>query len=370
MSFRWGVCDILKEGEIYISEELWGELRSFPEETTCLLKEAILCHDVPLPSPSISWQEASEDFCRLKKDETRIQEGTWLSKYLYKYPLQNAWIRGNNKGLKSSDYFHRGSRMSCDGRGYPSPVRTWSNGKFLEGVLKALWTMNYQYVDRSILMRAIEVRKYVASQFKPSIAKAIYELFTARRVLDFSAGWGDRLAGALASSCVEEYAGVDPHLELHSGYQKQVQAFGRPSLTARFFPVPAEEMVLPEEHFDLVFTSPPYFDKERYSHRDTQSWVRYRKLGEWLEKFLFPACERAWRSLRRGGVMAINISDIRSTKRIPGSKVREVGRICDPMNDFLATLPGAHCEGAIGLAMSGRPRGEPRCEPIWTWRKT
>ena len=33
-----------------------------------------------------------------------------------------------------------------------------------------------------------------------------------------------------------------------------------------------------ENYFDVVFTSPPYFSVERYSHDDTQSWVRYKNI--------------------------------------------------------------------------------------------
>ena len=41
-----------------------------------------------------------------------------------------------------------------------------------------------------------------------------------------------------------------------------------------------------ENYFDVVFTSPPYFSVERYSHDDTQSWVRYKNIDVWNEYFL------------------------------------------------------------------------------------
>ena len=45
------------------------------------------------------------------------------------------------------------------------------------------------------LREALSMRSYIASQFKPESAKVIYDTFQAKRVLDFSAGWGDRLVG-------------------------------------------------------------------------------------------------------------------------------------------------------------------------------
>ena len=35
-----------------------------------------------------------------------------------------------------------------------------------------------------------------------------------------------------------------------------------------------------------MFTSPPYFNVERYSYDDTQSWVRYKTINDWNKDFL------------------------------------------------------------------------------------
>ena len=40
-----------------------------------------------------------------------------------------------------------------------------------------------------------------------------------------------------------------------------------------------------QDYFDLVFTSPPYFNVERYGDDDTQSWVRYKSIDGWNEYF-------------------------------------------------------------------------------------
>ena len=38
---------------------------------------------------------------------------------------------------------------------------------------------------------------YIATQFKPIVAKTIYDMTDAKTVLDTSMGWGDRLTGFL-----------------------------------------------------------------------------------------------------------------------------------------------------------------------------
>jgi len=54
------------------------------------------------------------------------------------------------------------------------------------------------------------------SQFKIGNAKAIIDMFSAKRVLDFCSGWGDRLAGFYTSNA-EEYIGIDANVKLQDG---------------------------------------------------------------------------------------------------------------------------------------------------------
>ena len=133
------------------------------------------------------------------------------------------------------------------------------------------------------------LRKYICSQFKPNAAKALYDYFDVKNVLDFSAGWGDRLAGFYASLNTELYVGLDPRVENHPIYHKQAQYYDK-LLTmfenqkkVFFHDSPAEDFDYSEynDTFDIVFTSPPYFNVERYSYDDTQSWVRYKTIGDW-----------------------------------------------------------------------------------------
>jgi hypothetical protein len=61
-------------------------------------------------------------------------------------------------------------------------------------------------------------------------------------------------------------------------------------------------------HYDLVFTSPPYYKIEKY-HGDNQSFRKYKACDEWLEGFLFPMISHAWNSVEHGGHVLMNISD-------------------------------------------------------------
>ena len=215
------------------------------------------------------------------------------------------------------------------------------------------------------------MRKYVASQFRPSAAKCIYQHFNSENVLDFSSGWGDRLNGFLSCSTTKSYFGLDPNSRLFVGFHNQLADYHRVYDLEKKIILKmecAEDADIPNYTFDTVFTSPPYFNIERYNQDDTQSWKRYKKLNNWLDGFLFPVLEKSWNGLHSNGNMIINISDVYSN--------HTVNKICDPMNDFISKLSGASYQGTIGLRMAKRPNSKAVksdgifVEPMWVWKKS
>jgi hypothetical protein len=207
--------------------------------------------------------------------------------------------------------------------------------------------MRYEEITSATLRQAIALRNYTASQFRPSAAKAIYQLLESRDVLDFSMGWGDRLAAFCATPDARLYVGCDPNGNLFDGYAGQVEMYGT-GKTICAINEAAEDADFGEDEFDTVFTSPPYFMTERYTRDENQSWVRYKTIEGWLEGFLFNALTNAWRALKLDGRLAINVADVYAN--------HQVNRICDPTNDFISRLPRAKFVGCLGLRMMKRPR--------------
>ena len=62
-----------------------------------------------------------------------------------------------------------------------------------------------------------------------------------------------------------------------------------------------------ENYFDTIFTSPPYFNVEKYSDEDTQSYVRYKNIDSWNEDFLHKAIGKMIPTLKKGWDLAIVI---------------------------------------------------------------
>ena len=180
-------------------------------------------------------------------------------------------------------------------------------------------------------------RKYnykLATTFMPMYAKSIYEYFGATKILDPCAGWGDRMVGALASTCVKRYVGFDPNKRLAQGYKKMQADFGyhletedsakshcRFSSNYEIYSLPFEsgECFLKEEKFEFAFKSPPFFDYEEYSDENPT-------YQNWYTEFYEPLFKLTENHLIDGGLFAIHIDDT-SAGNIRGFLLNRVGQI-------------------------------------------
>lgn len=369
--------DIIKNGKIDIDENTWLALNQkyTKEEIKNIIHDTIEDNNLDIPLREITFEDAQNDFIKLQEhdDNSLISETEWFTRYDYKYTNtyndEYKIIRANNVGNKTADYYHQYNRWLCDSINSPSPYRSWHIRKFRDGMLNALWSLKHTKVNDATFRTAISLRKYMASQFRCSAAKSIYNFFEAKSTLDLSSGWGDRLMGFAASNC-QKYIGFDPNNNLQDGYKNQILDYCSEK-EAKVICSGSEYLndhLTEDDMFDLIFTSPPYFNIEKYTKDDTQSYKRYNKIGIWLSEFLFKTLSQAWEHLEDNGILAINISDVYSNHTI--------NKICDPMNDFISTLPNAVFKGAIGYEMRKRPNSGALkdktglfAEPIWIWQK-
>jgi len=137
--------------------------------------------------------------------------------------------------------------------------------------------------------------------FKPIVAMEIYDRFpSCRRILDPTMGWGGRLIGASIRDCIS-YTGIDSNFNLREPYNK-MRDFLRdksPILINTHF-CDATQFDYSSIKYDMVFTSPPYEDIEKYSHMPTYT--------DWFYEFYQPLFRNTWEHLSVGGVYILNIS--------------------------------------------------------------
>lgn len=149
----------------------------------------------------------------------------------------------------------------------------------------------------------------MASNFRPTAAKAIYSQFAQNKVVwDMSCGHGGRLLGAL-SSPVAKYIGTDPSTPTMNGLLHLIKDLGGLSPTQIELHQCGSEVFIPSEPVDFCFTSPPYFNTERYTNEPTQSWKNFPTLEAWLKGFLRKTIRNCGYCLKPSGILALNVSE-------------------------------------------------------------
>ena len=144
-------------------------------------------------------------------------------------------------------------------------------------------------------------KSYECTTHRPMLPAMVYQLFGAKKVLDFSSGWGDRMLAALAQGI--EYHGVDPNPELQASYKFIIDNVKG---NARVHCMCAEDYES-DEVFDLMYTSPPYFTLEVYSKHKDQSTSKNATYDEWLNNFFYRMLKNAIKHVKQGGQIAVNI---------------------------------------------------------------
>jgi len=293
----------------------------------------------------------------------------------YKYPYSKyglGLINGASTFNDVSNYFMQDLRLECSSYGFRAPKEVWENGdayaiwkclgpiwRGINGVkltkIKELDGTETEklvggQLDEKSYISAFRLGTYIATQFKPVVAKAIYDMTNAKTVLDTSCGWGDRLAGFFASDA-EEYYGCDPNPNTYQRYQEQIATYNKllsKPKKVQIWRCGAEDLPyhkLPK--IDVAFTSPPYFSTEQYNkggeHQEDQSWHKFNEYDKWRDDFYLPVAEK---TMEVSKFMFVNIMD----PKIHGVRYRSGDELVDKFKDkFL---------GQIGMRIMQRPKSD------------
>jgi len=386
----------------YIKNKDWEILKEKYEkdEIRVALAEYISTNKIPFPIKKISEERLKKlftKFCNTSmkneyKDFDDVQE-----RYDYKYTYDQkplGVINKNHRFNDVSDFFQQENRMKCGSHRHHAPMDLWTDKSRLKTMNWHFWrngVMEGDDLSDASFRTSFRLGTYTATQFKPSVAKALYEKHNAENILDTSCGWGDRLAGFYATRNAKLYVGCDPNPDVFEVYKKQCIAYEQfltgkePTLiekenyfecvgtkTVKIWNLPSEDVdwTQYENLFDLYFTSPPYFETEKYATDtdkvENQSWSRYNSFDNWKYNFFFKVSEMVWPTIRKNGFMMINIIE-------PSGKRSVRHKLCDDMVDTFSGFDDCNYVGKIGMRMQARPDAEELSgvfiEPIWTFRK-
>lgn len=224
------------------------------------------------------------------------------------------------------DLFTEEARMIANVDRHPSPLKFWQTREVMVRLeAKKKFPDKYDTSDISATGKnAYALRETVysltkeANQFSPSAASAIYKLVYQRLghkidIFDPFAGWGDRGIAAIAQldHCVNSYTGIDANSNLRAGYER-IEKLAQLKLKVKFHI--ADSLTYLRSHqeelkgkFDLVFTSPPYYNYETYSSDNEQSIKGKSSYQDWLATFYEPTLKLLATLVKDDGIFIIHV---------------------------------------------------------------
>lgn len=151
------------------------------------------------------------------------------------------------------------------------------------------------------------------NEFCPWIARDIYKKYCKDGyvVLDPCSGWGGRTLG-LASCMFKDikYITTDPSKKTFEGLLK-LKEFLNLKNNFVYYNLPFEDLYLEKESIDFCFTSPPYFDTERYSQDEGQSFKRNSNYEMWRDNFLYVMLDKILYALKEDRYCLLNVGKVR-----------------------------------------------------------
>jgi SAM-dependent methyltransferase len=307
------------------------------------------------PYPKLTLAEVKTEFERLQRVKTQDV-------------LKGREAVASTIGLRLANAFHPQIwSVQVHGR---SPLQCFDDdARLRRALLKApgFWPnrrcWNAQCV-RSLLRVFHRAR---VSNFRPAVARAVIDRFSGPGdlVIDFSAGYGGRLLGLLTH--YRKYLGIDPARDQVHGLRRMAAKLRSIGATShvKIHRACAEDL-LPQfasREASLVFSSPPYFDLERYSTEPTQSYLRFPSYALWKRHFLERVIVESHRVLEAGGHLVLNVADANGHPIV--SDARHIGKGAfgsDPeiIRLMMPTMPRERAK-RFGVAY--------RWEPILVFRK-
>lgn len=252
--------------------------------------------------------------------------------FFKKYPSDillrdiESFLNGKGKLSKILNHFFEEEMYKCKGgRGNMSPMEAINNDEVINNILTFTRSKPKFYVGndianiKSFFRNAGRTAQKVAN-FPVREAYEIYTNYTKEgdTIYDMSCGFGSRMSACILGG--RNYFGTDPNETLCTKlneYGEFLRANGYCS-NYKIYCDGSENTILDlVGKVDLCFSSPPYFDLEKYSDNSNQSNVRFPQYNIWLENFAKPTINNCATYLKTGGHMLVNIKNMTSGKKYP-----------------------------------------------------
>lgn len=239
-----------------------------------------------------------------------------------------------------SNYYFQYHRLSTRKNSKPSVIEAYKDPEKRDKIIFIMEKYKLKINDANI-RESFRFYYGMVGQFRPDVAMYIYKRFNATNVLDFSAGWGDRCIAAIRQDIY--YTGIDTNESLREPYENMIKDFN--GNKAKIIFEKSENCINSlEDNYDLVFTSPPYYNIEKYN-----GMPEYKNYEDFVKTFFIPCVTSSWNKLKINGHMVLNI----------------------PKNMYESIAPVLGHGEEIKMRIASRfSDGEHRYEIIYFWKKS
>ncbi len=285
----------VKKEEIFVNESHW---RNFNEKQLNEFADKIFQY----------YRANGFPYYKLTKDE-KFKEVNKLMNYdISNIITKEGVVQQTMHGLGLAwSYFPHSFGVKCGNK--LSPLEAFNDDEIFMKVIKKRLQIG-SYISDSGILKMLKLYSSVqgVSNFRPTAAAALYERYAKNGVVwDMSGGWGGRMLGAIRAN-VDYYYASEPSIETFRGLM-DMRSDLRFTDKSELFLSGSEDLKPPKDSLDFCFTSPPYFDLEKYADEETQSYIKFGDRNQWVEGFLRKTFENCYHGLKLGGHMAINIAD-------------------------------------------------------------
>jgi len=375
-----GINKIPLKDLLFISDKVWMNMTE-EEKTSLLPIVEKYWNEYGFPYQDMSIEDITEEYDKLLEfnpDSVFIPEVKEITQH--------------NLGLATANNFHP-HKYSVSAKGYRSPMDNYTNKKLFKRVLLKTMKFSGNPFNKTGMrnMMGIFSGTQGVSNFRPSAARYIYSKYcpVGGKILDPSLGYSGRLLAALTSNA-SHYEGCDPCIATYEGgknllktiqniesKRNKLSSFMDDGERKNRLPnvvlhnIPFEEYKGPSDFFDLVWTSPPYFDREIYSNEETQSWKKFGQYDLWVEGFLRPLITTSYRVLKKNGYLILNIYGKVGTRCIEEDTIKIAKEIFGYKPDDIIYLQLSKMMGIknTGKIKNRNDRYEHKIEPVFVWMK-
>lgn len=217
---------------------------------------------------------------------------------------------------KLTDYFTEKIRVLCKFGTLKSPKEYWQNNK--NKIINLYKTNKYENLNDTI-----QLNYKLCNNFRVSVIITILQIFKPTKYLDISSGWGDRLIGSILYDKLQIYCGCDPNKKLHKYYNQIIKKFKKTKEKYVLIESGFETAKLPNIKFDFCFSSPPFFDLEKYSSYKNDSLTKYNTIELWTNEFLIKSIYKVHKYLKKNSYFILYINN----NEYINSKLNEINHL-------------------------------------------